>query len=165
MNLDPKTQTETRSPLALEAREVWKAFERTQALSGVSFELRPGEIHALVGANGAGKSTFSRIVSGHLPADRAEIHLFGEPARFASAREAIRAGITMVMQETSLAPDLSVLENTSTCRSSAPPADSPGGGSPRARIPCSTNSASVGIYRCVDPCVNSLPASVRWSRS
>ena len=97
--------------LALEAREVWKAFERTQALSGVSFALRPGEIHALVGANGAGKSTFSRIVSGHLPADRGEIRLFGAPARFASAREAISAGVTMVMQETSLAPDLSVLEN------------------------------------------------------
>ena len=99
------------TPLALEASDVWKAFERTQALSGVSFALRRGEVHALVGANGAGKSTFSRIVSGHLPADRGEIRLFGETAHFASAREAIRAGLAMVMQETSLAPDLSVLEN------------------------------------------------------
>ena len=97
--------------LALEASDVWKAFERTQALSGVSFQLRPGEVHALVGANGAGKSTFSRIVSGHLRADRGEIRLFGQATQFASARDAIRAGITMVMQETSLAPDLSVLEN------------------------------------------------------
>jgi ABC-type sugar transport system ATPase subunit len=97
--------------LALEARDVWKAFERTQALSGVSFGLRPGEIHALVGANGAGKSTFSHIVSGHLLADRGEIRLFGRTSRFTSTREAIRAGVTMVMQETSLAPDLSVLEN------------------------------------------------------
>ena len=99
------------APLALAARDIWKAFERTQALSSACFELRPGEIHALVGANGAGKSTFSRIVSGHLPADRGEIRLFGRSAAFASAREAIRAGVTMVMQETSLAPDLSVLEN------------------------------------------------------
>jgi ABC-type sugar transport system ATPase subunit len=96
---------------ALEASDVWKAFERTQALAGVSFSLRAGEIHALVGANGAGKSTFSRVVSGHLAADRGEVRLFGERARFASAREAISAGVTMVMQETSLAPDLSVLEN------------------------------------------------------
>jgi ABC-type sugar transport system ATPase subunit len=97
--------------LALEAHEVWKAFERTQALSGVSFKLRAGEIHALVGANGAGKSTFSRIASGHLAADRGELRLFGAPLRLASARDAIRAGVTMVMQETSLAPDLSVIEN------------------------------------------------------
>jgi ABC-type sugar transport system ATPase subunit len=97
--------------IALEASDVWKAFGRTQALSGVAFSLASGEIHALVGANGAGKSTFSRIVSGHLSADRGEIKLFGAPARFASAREAIRAGVAIVMQETSLAPDLSVLEN------------------------------------------------------
>ncbi len=101
---------ETRSSL-LSAREVWKAFDRTQALSGVSFDLAAGEVHALVGANGAGKSTFSRIVSGHLACDRGDIRLSGKPVQFASAREAIRAGITMVTQETSLAPDLSVLEN------------------------------------------------------
>ena len=97
--------------IALEASDVWKAFGRTQALSGVAFSLAVGEIHALVGANGAGKSTFSRIVSGHVPADRGEIKLFGKASRFASARDAIRAGVAIVMQETSLAPDLSVLEN------------------------------------------------------
>ena len=103
--------TNAPSPLALQARDVWKAFERTQALSGVSFGLAAGEVHALVGANGAGKSTFSRIVSGHLTADRGEIRVFGEAKRFLSARDAIKTGVTMVMQETSLAPDLSVLEN------------------------------------------------------
>lgn len=66
-----------------------KAFGRTQALAGVAFSLRSGEIHALVGANGAGKSTFARIVSGRLSADRGEIRLFGAPARFASAYEAV----------------------------------------------------------------------------
>jgi len=105
---------------ALEARDIWKAFERTQALSGAALALRPGEIHALVGANGAGKSTLSRIVSGHLSADRGEIQLFGAPAGFTSARDAIRAGVTMVMQETSLAPDLSVLENIYLPEFSAP---------------------------------------------
>lgn len=105
------TKAEIASTQVLEARDVWKAFERTHALSGVSFGLVSGEVHALVGANGAGKSTFSRIVAGQVPPDRGEIRLFGQLKRFTSAREAIQTGVAMVMQETSLAPDLSVLEN------------------------------------------------------
>ena len=70
------------SPLALEARDVWKAFERTQALSGVSFGLAAGEVHALVGANGAGKSTFSRIVSGHLRPIAARSGYSARPSAF-----------------------------------------------------------------------------------
>ncbi len=95
----------------LELRDIWKRFGVTQALSGAGFDLRAGEIHALVGANGAGKSTLSRIISGHIRPDAGEILLDGRPLRHAGARDAIRAGITMVTQETSLAPDLSVLEN------------------------------------------------------
>ena len=95
----------------LELRDIWKRFGATLALSGAGFDLRAGEIHALVGANGAGKSTLSRIISGHLRPDAGEILLNGEPLRHAGARDALRAGITMVTQETSLAPDLSVLEN------------------------------------------------------
>lgn len=95
----------------LEIRDIGKRFGVTQALSGAAFDLRAGEIHALVGANGAGKSTLSRIISGHIRPDTGEILLDGRPLRHAGARDAIRAGITMVTQETSLAPDLSVLEN------------------------------------------------------
>lgn len=95
----------------LELSDIWKRFGATQALSGAAFDLRAGEIHALVGANGAGKSTLSRIVSGHIRPDTGAILLNGRPLRNAGARDAIRAGITMVTQETSLAPDLSVLEN------------------------------------------------------
>jgi ABC-type sugar transport system ATPase subunit len=95
--------------LALE--NIWKRFGATQALAGVAFELRASEVHALVGANGAGKSTLSRIVSGHIRPDQGEIRLDDVPIRHAGSREAIRAGIAMVTQETSLAPDLSVLEN------------------------------------------------------
>ncbi|HEY5300757.1 MAG TPA: sugar ABC transporter ATP-binding protein [Acetobacteraceae bacterium] len=92
-------------------RDIWKRFGATQALSGAAFDLRAGEVHALVGANGAGKSTLSRIISGHVQPDRGEILLDDIPIRLAGSREAIRRGIAMVTQETSLAPDLSVLEN------------------------------------------------------
>ena len=95
----------------LTLRDIWKRFGATQALAGASFDLEAGEIHALVGANGAGKSTLSRVISGHLQPDRGDIVLDGRKLRHVGAREAIRSGISMVMQETSLAPDLSVLEN------------------------------------------------------
>ena len=65
----------------------------------------------LSGPTGPESPTLSRIVSGHLQPDRGEIRLQGEAQRFASARDAIRAGVAIVMQETSLAPDLSILEN------------------------------------------------------
>lgn len=64
-----------------------------------------------MGANGAGKSTLSRIISGHIQPDRGRILLDGKEVRHAGSREAIRSGISMVTQETSLAPDLTVLEN------------------------------------------------------
>jgi ABC-type sugar transport system ATPase subunit len=96
---------------SLELHDIWKAFGATQALSGAAIVVESGEIHALVGANGAGKSTLSRIISGQVRPDRGSIMLDGKPIRFSNAREAILHGICMVTQETSLAPDLSVLEN------------------------------------------------------
>src|SRR5579875_1744112 len=90
---------------------IWKRFGATIALAGADFALAEGEVHALVGANGAGKSTLSRIISGHIQPDRGEIRLAGRVLGHTSSRDAIRSGIAMVTQETSLAPDLSVLEN------------------------------------------------------
>ncbi len=95
----------------LTLRGIAKRFGGTVALSGAHFDLRGGEVHALVGANGAGKSTLSRVISGHIQPDEGESLLDGSPVRFTGSRDAIRAGIAMVTQETSLAPDLSVLEN------------------------------------------------------
>jgi ribose transport system ATP-binding protein/rhamnose transport system ATP-binding protein len=95
----------------LALRDIWKRFGATQALAEARFELRAGEVHALVGANGAGKSTLSRVISGHIQPDRGEILLDDKRLRFTGSRDAIRHGITMVTQETSLAPDLSVFEN------------------------------------------------------
>ena len=88
-----------------------KAFDRTRALAGAELDVYPGEIMGLLGANGAGKSTLSKVISGHIIRDAGSITLQGRPLSLRTAREAIQQGITMVMQETSLAPDLSVLEN------------------------------------------------------
>jgi len=95
----------------LEAIDVEKSFGRTRALAGATFDLREGEIHALLGANGAGKSTLSKVVSGHIRADAGKLVHKGEPLYLRSTRDALSAGIAIVMQETTLAPDLSVLEN------------------------------------------------------
>ena len=97
-------------PLLL-ARDIEKNFGHTRALAGAGLELAGAEVHALLGANGAGKSTLSRVISGHVRRDRGSIRFRGAPLDLQSPREAIGAGIAMVMQETSLAPDLSVLEN------------------------------------------------------
>ncbi len=95
----------------LTASGICKTFDRTHALVGAEFELRAGEIHGLLGANGAGKSTLSKIISGHIRRDSGELRYKGRPLDNRSTREALDAGIAIVMQETSLAPDLSVLEN------------------------------------------------------
>jgi ABC-type sugar transport system ATPase subunit len=102
--------TDPATPL-LEARAISKSFGQTRALVDARLSLRPGVTHALLGANGAGKSTLSRVISGHVRRDTGEIVYRGQPLDARSPREALDAGIAMVMQETSLAPDLSVLEN------------------------------------------------------
>ena len=95
----------------LSATGIDKFFGSMQALKGVDIALRPGEVHALVGANGAGKSTLSRILCGHIIPDAGEIRIRSRLMRFASPREALAAGVAMVTQETTLAPDLPVIEN------------------------------------------------------
>src|ERR1700726_824194 len=98
------------APLLI-ATGIEKAFDRTRALAGAELDIYPGEVMGLLGANGAGKSTLSKVISGHIARDAGSITLQGRPLGLRTAREAIQHGITMVMQETSLAPDLSVLEN------------------------------------------------------
>ncbi len=97
--------------LFFQATGVDKTFGRTRALAEASFELGRGEIHALIGANGAGKSTLSKVVAGHFPPDRGTLIFKGRPLVLRRPRDAFQAGIAIVMQETNLAPDLSVLEN------------------------------------------------------
>jgi ribose transport system ATP-binding protein len=88
-----------------------KSFGSVQALQGVHFELRRGEIHAVAGENGAGKSTLMKIVDGILHPDEGEIVLDGEPVRIDSPAKAQRLGIGFVHQEIALCPDITVAEN------------------------------------------------------
>lgn len=80
-------------------------------LSDFSFELVRGEVHALVGSNGAGKSTFARILCGLTPSDGGEIQFAGLPYSPRSKRDADHAGIIMVLQELNVINTLSVAEN------------------------------------------------------
>jgi ABC-type sugar transport system ATPase subunit len=95
----------------LEVRNLTKQFPGVLALDGVAFVLRRGEIHALVGQNGAGKSTMINVLSGMLAPDAGEIRLAGRPASIDSTRKAIELGIATVYQELSLLPNLTVAQN------------------------------------------------------
>ncbi|MHA6691660.1 sugar ABC transporter ATP-binding protein [Devosia sp. A449] len=95
----------------LDARNVTKRFGAVVALKDASLTVAAGEIVALMGANGAGKSTFVKILTGALRADAGHIHLDGQDRRFTSPAQARRAGIMPVYQEPSLIPDLDVADN------------------------------------------------------
>jgi ribose transport system ATP-binding protein len=92
-------------------RGITKSFPGVQALRDVDFDLRPGEVHVLVGENGAGKSTLIKILSGVYQADRGTIRLRGTDVRLTSPRDAQARGISTVYQEFNLVPQLSVAEN------------------------------------------------------
>ncbi len=95
----------------LTAEAISKAFGAVSALKDVRFDLRPGEIHALMGENGAGKSTLMKILSGVYQDYDGVLGIDGIPVRFASVRDAEAAGIAIIHQELNLVPDLSVAEN------------------------------------------------------
>jgi len=95
----------------LELAGISKSFGGVQALRDVDFALNAGEIHGLVGENGAGKSTLMRIVAGIHAGYEGQMRVNGRKMHFRSSRDAISAGIGMVHQELSVAPDLTVAEN------------------------------------------------------
>ncbi|MBA2316137.1 MAG: sugar ABC transporter ATP-binding protein [Chloroflexi bacterium] len=103
----------TAAPAAvvLDVREVSKHFAGVLALDRVSMELRPGEVHALVGENGAGKSTLIKVLTGVHQPDEGEVRYGGEPVSFARPLDAQAAGIATIYQEVNLVPLLSVARN------------------------------------------------------
>ena len=97
--------------MVLSIQGVSKAFPGVKALDSVSLELRPGEIHALMGENGAGKSTLIKIITGVHRPDSGKVLLDGREIELHSPRDAIRLGISAVHQERNLIPRFSVAEN------------------------------------------------------
>lgn len=98
-------------PSILELRNVAKTFGSVVALSNGTLTLEAGSIHALVGENGAGKSTVVKIIAGLYRRDQGEYLLRGESVDFTSTAQAKDAGIAVIYQEPTLFPDLSVAEN------------------------------------------------------
>jgi rhamnose transport system ATP-binding protein len=96
---------------ALELRTISKAFGAVVALANASLTLRAGSIHALVGENGAGKSTIVKIIAGLYQRDTGDFDLDGESVNFTSTAQSKAAGIAVIYQEPTLFPDLSVTEN------------------------------------------------------
>jgi fructose transport system ATP-binding protein len=108
----------TAGPLTAQRREpilrttgISKAFGAIQALRGIDFELYAGEVLGVVGDNGAGKSTFIKILSGALVPDAGTIEVDGKPVAFRGLLDARRAGIETVFQELAVVPLMDVEEN------------------------------------------------------
>jgi D-xylose transport system ATP-binding protein len=95
----------------LECRQVSKAFGAVQALYKVDFEVRRGEVMALVGDNGAGKSTMIKSIAGIYPFDEGEVRFEGKPVTIHGPRDSAHLGIEVVYQDLALADNLDVVAN------------------------------------------------------
>jgi ribose transport system ATP-binding protein len=101
----------TTSAPAISLDEIRKAFGATLAVDGASFAVEPGSVHALLGENGAGKSTVVKLLSGLVQPDAGRIHVAGREVRIDSPRAAHRLGIQTAFQEMTLVKDLTILDN------------------------------------------------------
>ena len=101
----------TEVPMLIEARGISKQFGGVEVLSDVDLDLHAGEIHALLGENGAGKSTFAKILAGVHRPTRGTLRMNGDPVNVPSPIAAQKLGIALIHQEPVSFPDLSVAEN------------------------------------------------------
>lgn len=99
------------SEYVLELKGITKIFPGVKALNNVQFQLKKGEIHALMGENGAGKSTFIKVITGVHKAEEGEMFLEGSKIDFKGPKDAQKAGIAAVYQHPTSYPDLTVAEN------------------------------------------------------
>jgi rhamnose transport system ATP-binding protein len=99
------------SEFVLELRGITKTFPGVKALDHVHFQLKPGEIHALMGENGAGKSTFIKVITGVHQPDEGEMYLNGHLVEFRNPKDAQNMGIAAIYQHVTCYPDLNVTEN------------------------------------------------------
>lgn len=95
----------------LSLQGITKSFGTIQVLHGVSLMVQPGEVHGLLGENGAGKSTMLNILCGVLSRDAGTVEIDGKPVKISSPREAAAAGIAMIHQELQQVPELTVAQN------------------------------------------------------
>ena len=95
----------------ISARGISKSFASVEVLRDVDLDLMPGEIHALLGENGAGKSTFAKILAGVHRPTTGTLSMSGKPVEVTSPIMAQKLGITLIHQEPISFPDLSVAEN------------------------------------------------------
>jgi len=100
----------TREPI-IEARGIVKRFGGAVAVDGASLAVAPGEIHGLVGENGAGKSTLMRVLAGVLAPNEGSVRVAGRQLEPGNTRQALDAGVSLVHQELSLVPEMTVAEN------------------------------------------------------
>ena len=102
---------DTNAPLVMKATGLTKRYGQVTALDGADFELRAGEILAVIGDNGAGKSSLIKCLSGATIPDEGEIFLDGQKIQFKSPIDARRAGIETVYQDLAVAPAMTIAEN------------------------------------------------------
>lgn len=95
----------------LELKGITKIFPGVKALDNVQFQLKTGEIHALMGENGAGKSTFIKVITGVHKAEEGDIYLDGQIVKFKGPSDAQKLGIAAIYQHVTAYPHLSVAEN------------------------------------------------------
>jgi len=95
----------------VEMRQITRHFGQVIALAGVSFDVRAGECHCLLGDNGAGKSTFIKVMSGVYKPSSGQMRVAGQPVQFHSPRNALEAGIATVYQDLAMIPLMSVARN------------------------------------------------------
>ena len=99
------------SEYILELKDVVKTFGGVKALNGVHFQLKRGEIHALMGENGAGKSTFIKVITGVHQPDSGIMLLDGEQVTLRNTTDSAKLGIAAIYQHVTAFPDLTVTEN------------------------------------------------------
>jgi len=103
--------TATNAPLVMQAKGLVKRYGQVTALDGADFELRAGEILAVIGDNGAGKSSLIKCLSGATVPDEGQILLDGKPIHFKAPIDARREGIETVYQDLAVAPAMTIAEN------------------------------------------------------
>jgi ABC-type sugar transport system ATPase subunit len=100
-----------KAEVAVRATGMRKVFDGVEVLHGVDLALRAGEVHALLGENGAGKSTIINLLSGRLQPDGGQVALHGTPVAFRNPLAARRAGVSVIAQELEVVPTLTIVEN------------------------------------------------------